>query len=88
MVECFFILTSNQAHSKSITLLQTFKGAFVVAGSSDGCVSIWTFDFEEAFSSGRSNTPNACSVPRAPLNALAGQILKDAVVFVEIVKVH
>lgn len=49
-LQCCFDVA--QAHTKSITLLQTFKGAFIITGTSDGCVSIWTFELEEAFSTG------------------------------------
>jgi hypothetical protein len=41
-----------QEQNQQITLLQMFKGAFIIAGTSDGRVSIWTLDFEEAFNSG------------------------------------
>ena len=47
-----------QAHTQSITLLRVFQGSFVITGTSDGRVSIWTFEFEEAFTSGARARPS------------------------------
>ena len=42
-----------QELSQPITLLQAFKGSFIIAGTGGGRVTIWTFEFEEAFSTGK-----------------------------------
>jgi hypothetical protein len=59
-------LLVSQAHTQSITLLHMFKGSFIITGTVDGRVSIWNFEFEEAFSSGaffglQSQIPFACA---------------------------
>jgi hypothetical protein len=44
--------TLYQEHAHAITLLQALRGTFIITGTADGRVSIWTFEFEETFSSG------------------------------------
>lgn len=62
-----------QEVSQPITLLQAFKGSFIIAGTGGGRVTIWTFEFEEAFSTGKRAPCTVCGGLIAGRTSAEGQ---------------
>jgi hypothetical protein len=65
-VRCLCSQHICQELSQPITLLQAFKGSFIIVGTGGGRVSIFTFEFEEAFSTGKLALCAVCGVFDCP----------------------